>query len=236
MNAIDRLIFRPKGGQFREYEGITVHLEPADLSLYRQLIPPPLEAPSHPIVTLYLVDFIRVANWPLRRYQEWSVLLKCALAGEAGWFSLTMPVTSWLAMTGGRSIGFPKYVADEIAVEHRGETVFGRGKHRGVQQLELEFNPGLSRPLAEWERELMDDPSFFKSPQNFQLIPPGKGPRVLRIDLEHVVEPHWSPCPGMVRVKVDPSENWAGLVPPGAAFVGSSNHFVGGADIVWTHA
>ena len=232
MNFLDRLIFCQPGGQFREYTGITAHLEPRDLSLYRRLLPPPLTLPSRPIVTLYIVDFTRVVRWPLTRYQEWSVLLKCSLDAHEGWFSITMPVTKWVPMKGGRHIGFPKYVADEIKIEKEGGRFVARGRHKGIEQLRIEFDPGLTRPLAAWEIELMDDPSFFKGPRIFQLVPPGFGPRLLRIKLEHVVEPHWSPLPGMVKVKVDRSESWAGLLREDCPFPGTANHFVGGVNIV----
>ncbi len=122
MNHLDRLMFCPSGGQFREYYGVTAHLEPQDLSLYRQLLPSPLTVPSRPIVTLYIVDFVRVARWPLTRYQEWSVLLKCGLYGHEGWCSVTMPVTKWVPMKGGRHIGFPKYLTDEIQIEKVGDS------------------------------------------------------------------------------------------------------------------
>jgi hypothetical protein len=234
MNFVDRMLYCPKGGQFREFEGVTTHLRPQDLSLYRQLLPPPLTLPKQPIVTLFAADYIRVAPWPLTRYQEWSVLLKCALSGVEGWFSLMMPVTKWLPMIGGRHIGFPKYVADEITVKHQGNAIVARAKHKGIQQLVLEFHPGLTRRLAGWEKELMNDPSFFKEPEGYQLVPPGKGPRVFRIALDHVVKPHWSPCPGMVKVQVDPSENWSALIPARSVFPGTTNHFVGGVNIVPT--
>lgn len=236
MNSIDRLLYNPKGGQFREFDGVTTHLEPKDVSLYRQVLPHPLTMPRRPIVTLFATDYIRVGPWPLTRYQEWSVLLRCAYNGEEGWFSLTMPVTKWVPMTGGRRIGFPKYIADEITVKHMGETVVASGKHKGVTQIKLEFRPGLTRSLTDWERQLMDDPTFFKAGDTFLLVPPGKGPRMLRITLENVVQPNWSPCPGMVQVQVDPSENWAGLIPSGSAFPGTTNHFVGGVNLTWTPA
>jgi hypothetical protein len=232
MNFLDRMIYCPPGGQFREYYGVTAHLEPKDLSLYRQLLPERFAVPPQPIVTLYVVDFIRVRPWPLTRYQEWSVLLKCQLGKEEGWFSVTMPVTKWVAMRGGRHIGFPKYVVDEVGVKEVSGKVVAVGTHEGVEQIGLEFEEGLSRPLAEWEAALMDDPSFFKGPQSFQLVPPGKGPGVLGTTLKHVVEPRWSPRPGMVAVRVDPNEEWAGLIPEGSTFPGTASHFFGGVDLI----
>jgi hypothetical protein len=232
----DRLAYRPAGGQFRECYGVTTAVEPQDLSLYRRLLPAPLEVPPRPIVTIYVVDFLRVAPWPLTPYQEWSVLLKCSHSGEEGWFPLTMPVTKWVPMKGGRRIGYPKWVADLITVEAQGERVVATGTHRGARQVELEFNPGLSRPLADWERELLEDESFFKGPQNFQFVPPGRGPRLLKITLEHAVEAHWSPRSGMVRVQAAAHEDWSGLVAEAPESPGTVNHFVGGMNLVWEEA
>jgi hypothetical protein len=55
MDFLDRLLYRPPGGQFREYRGITCHLEPKDLSLYRRLLPDCFALPQQPVVTLYMV-------------------------------------------------------------------------------------------------------------------------------------------------------------------------------------
>lgn len=234
MNWIDRILYNPRGGQVREYEGVTTQLEPQDVSLYGRLLPHPLTMPDQPIVTLYVVDFIRVAPSIVPRYQEWAVLLTCAFNGVEGFYSLTMPVTNWMPMMGGRYLGFPKYVVDEIRLRHEGDAVIAWGKHKGVRQIDLEYHPGVTRRLASWERAWMDDPAFFKGPQAYQLVPPGKGPRVLKITIDYLVEPHWSPCPGMIKVQVDPHENWAGLVPAMSVFPGTFNHFVGRANFAWT--
>ena len=230
MNAVERFLFTHPGGMYREYEGLTTHLAPSDLALYRSLVPPAFDLPDQPVVTIYAADFVRIVPWPLTRYQEWAVLLRCAYKGEIGWTCVTMPVTKWLPMVGGRQLGFPKYVTDSITLSTSGEGREAKGIYRRRLRLALEFAPGITRPLTPWEQELDEDIAFFKKGPAFLLVPPGRGPRIHRVTLAHVVEPQWAPEHGMIRVRVDPGESWAGLLPDEGPFPGTYNHFVGGAN------
>jgi hypothetical protein len=231
MNILERMIFEPRGGMFREFEGLTTHFEPKDPTLYRKLLPEPFAMPSRPIVTIFVVDYIRVVPWPSTRYQEWSVLLKSEWKGEEGWYSVTMPVTKWIAMPGGRYLGFSKYIADEITLARSGETRVATAKYKSVVQLALEFHPGTTRQLAPWEKELAENESFFKGDAH-QLVPPGRGPRAQKIILRHVTQAKWSPVQGMIRVRADPSELWVDLIPEEGVFPGTYNHFTGGINLI----
>ena len=231
MNILERMIFEPQGGMYREFEGITTHLEPQDLSLYRKLLPEPFSIPSLPIITIFVADYLRVFPWPSTRYQEWSVLLKSRWKGEEGWYPITMPVTKWMAMVGGRYLGYPKYIADEITLTRNGEIRTAMAKYKGLMQLALEFKPGVSRQLAPWEKQLAENVSFFKGDIHL-LVPPGRGPRAQKIVTHDLIEAKWSPQHGMIKIRVDPSESWAGLIPNEGRFPGTYNHFVGGTNIV----
>ncbi len=231
MNVIERLLFEPSGGMFREFEGLTCHFEPKDLALYRKLLPEPFAMPDQPVVTIFAADHIRVVPWPMTRYQEWSVLLKSKWKGEEAWYSYTMPVTRWVPMVGGRYLGYPKYVIDEVALVKSGEIRLATAKNKGAVQLALEFCPGITRPLAPYEKELMENESFFKG-NSHQLVPPGRGPRAQKIVLCHLIQPMWTPVPGMIQVRVDQSELWAGLIPDEAVFPGTYNHFTGGINLM----
>jgi hypothetical protein len=101
MNFLERIIFEPRGGMYREFEGLTTHLEPKDLALYRKLLPESFSIPSQPLVTIFVADYLRVIPWPSKRYQEWSVLLKSEWKREVGWYPVTMPVTTRIAIAGG---------------------------------------------------------------------------------------------------------------------------------------
>lgn len=232
MNAFERMIFEPRGGMFREFEGLNTHFKPRDLSLYRELLPEQLAIPSQPVVTIFVADYLQVFPWPIvTRYQEWSVLLKSEWKGEEGWHSVTMPVTKRGAMFGGRYLGFPKYIVDEISIVRGEKTYLATARFKSAEQLALEFRPSLTRPLTEWEKELADNVSFFKG-DVFQLVPPGQGPRMQKIVLHNVVPPKWAPELGTVSVRVGPSESWAGLVPEKGEFPGTYNHFIGGINLV----
>ena len=231
MNIIERMVFEPKGGMFREFMGLTTHFEPKDASMYRRLLPEQFAMPSQPIVAIFLADYLRVFPFPMTRYQEWSVLLKTEWKGESGWYSVTMPVTSWVPMVGGRYLGFPKFVIEEISLKKSGESCSARAIYRGSTQLTLEFHQGLTRPLTSWEKELVENESFFKG-NTHQLVPPGRGPRAQKIIIRHVVNPKWSPEAGMIRIESNTSESWKGLIPDIGEFPGTYNHFVGGFNLI----
>jgi hypothetical protein len=109
-------------------------------------------------------------------------------------------------------------------------------KYKGVVQLALEFHRGTTRELAAWEKELAENESFFKGDAHL-LVPPGRGPRAQKIIVCHMTQPKWAPEQGVVRVRVDPREVWAGLVPDEGEFPGSYNHFSGGINLlVWRSA
>jgi len=230
MNLFDRILYAPPRGQFQESVGITTHIAPKDVALYRRLLPPAFDIPARPTMTIYVIDLMKVAPWPLTRYQEWSVLLQCLYQGQEGWFPLTMPVTTWLPMTGGRHLGFPKHVTDRIVVSQQGSAITGTAIHKGAAQVELRFEAGYSRPLAAWENELADDPSFSKG-GCYCLVPPGVGPHVVKLELVHVAPPKWDTQYGMVAVRVDSSATWAGLLPEDGPFPGAYNHFIGGMNM-----
>ncbi len=231
MNVFERMIFEPRGGMFREFVGLNTHFEPSDPSLYRKLLPEQFAMPSRPVVTIFVADYLRVVPWPMTRYQEWFVLLKSQWNGEEGWYPVTMPVTRRVAMFGGRYYGFPKYIADEITLVKSEAAYVATAKYKSAVQLTLEFHPNVTHQLAPWEKELAENLSFFKGDAHL-LVPPGRGPRVQKIILHHVIPPKWSPEHGMVCVRVSTSESWAGLVPKEGEFPGTYNHFVGGINLI----
>ena len=217
---------------FRKFEGLNTHFEPRDPTLYRKLLPEPLAMPNQPVVTIFVADYLQVVPWPIMtRYQEWSVLLKAEWEGEQGWHSLTMPVTKRIPMVGGRYLGFPKYIVNEISLARSEKAYLATAKHKNAMQLTLEFQPGLTRPFTAWEKDLADNVSFFKG-DVLQVTPSGQGSRVQKIILHHVTPPRWAPEHGMVCVRVSPRETWAGLVPEEGEFPGTYNHFVGGINLL----
>lgn len=230
MNILDRLLFDPPGGMLREFFGVKTYLEPKDHSLYRRLLPEPFSMPDQPIVMIFVADYAKVF-WPIPRYREWAVVLKGICKGEEAWHVITMPVTKWLPMLGGRYLGFPKYIAEEITLTRDGENWNAQGRHKGVLQLALEFQPGITRQHAQWEKELLGNEAFFPDHVH-QLVPLARCPRAQKVRLVHMLPPKWAPVLGMVRIRVDRSEPWAELVPDEITSLGVYNHFIGGLNLV----
>jgi hypothetical protein len=225
-------IYDQKGGMFRAFHGIETVIEPADVKLYRSLLPQALSMPAQPTVHIYVISFERVAPWPFGPYMESSIALKSGYEGKEGWFVKTMPVTTWLANVGGRRVGFPKYVADEITLQTSPQCWVGEVKHKGVVQLRLEFKPELTRELTPWEQTAWQKNPFLGD-GTYVLVPPDKGPTLNSVLLDEVVPPTWGPSEmGMVHVIINPTVSWAGLVPERESFPGMINHFKGGFNMV----
>ena len=113
-------------------------LVPADLELYRSLLPEQFDMPDQPLVVVTVADYYDV-TLPLVPYREGYVLLQCKYQGRTGWYTYTMPVDDKTANDGGRAIGFNKYVADEITLEEQDGIWTGRVVHGGRTVMEIVF-------------------------------------------------------------------------------------------------
>jgi Acetoacetate decarboxylase (ADC) len=229
MNILERY-FAPASGALREFVGINVFFEPADFRLYEKLLPKPFSMPRQPLVNVAVVDYLKAAPWPLTRWQEWGVLLKCAWHGDPGWYPVTMPVTKWLPMSAGRYLGYPKYVVDRIRLARDGDGWMAEAAHRGVRQVAMQFEPGIIGQLPSWAEELASTQAFFKG-DVYLLVPPGAGAGAQRVSFAYV-DAHWASRSGTVRLEIDRREQWAGLVPGVGPFTGEFSHFVGGCNLV----
>jgi hypothetical protein len=230
MNNLDRILYFRAGGEFREFRGITTHIQPANLTRYRALLPQPFGMPELPVVTIFIADYCKMDAWPLTHYGEWSALLKCTLGSEEGWYPVTMPVTSRISMWGGRRMGFPKYVVKEITLATDGDSFKGTARKNDQVQLELRLTPGHTRPLTEWEKALAGIDAFFKGPA-FCLSPVGAGPHIFKVVSEDRMPSKWEPRHGMVTVRANPGESWAELLPSEGPYPGTYNHFTGGFNL-----
>jgi hypothetical protein len=223
-----------KRGMFRQFHGIFTAVEPANLELYRSLLPQPLEMPARPLVVLFAVDYVEVFPWPMTPYLEATVALRCTYNGEEGWHVKTMPVTKQVPNWGGRFLGFPKYVADEITLQSSGQSWKGEVKHAGRTKLTLEFGNEPMRELTPVENEfIVSGAAQLKEPL-FLFVPPDKGPTLQKVNVQQTVDPHWTAKQGMVKITIDSNEPWAGLVPAGTVAPGLFQEFTGGAILVPT--
>ncbi len=231
MGRFLQTLFPGSRGMFREFIGINAFLSPQDPSLYEWLLPKPFLMPERPVVMLFVADYLKVSPWPMTRYQEWAVSLKCIAGAREAWHVLTMPVTKRVPMIGGRYLGFPKYLAESITLMPHGNDWRAQGRYKNRLEINVEFQRGLTRTLAPWEEEILADKAFFKGDACL-LVPPGKGPRAQRVRLEHKVPAEWTPEIGMVRVDAERSRYWSGLFPKDNLLVGTFTRFRGGIDLV----
>lgn len=222
-------------GVFHEFHGIYTMVEPADLDLYRELLPAPLEMPDKPVVSLFVVDYTEVHPWPMTPYLEGAVFLRAKYKGQEGWHCKTMPVNKWVPNKGGRALGFPKYVTKTVSLEPDGDRWKGEVKDKGRLKLLLEFTPGLTCELIPQEAAILEaGPEKALADPVFLFVPPDEGTHFQKVEMVNVVQPLWSASPGMVRITIGPDEPWAGLVAPGAVSPGFFAEFNGAANLVPT--
>jgi len=227
---------------WQDTRAIFAIVEPADLGLYRELLPLQFSMPDQPMVGLYVADFVDTEPWPITAtellfpYFEASVLLRCEYQGQIGWYSHVMPVSTEAAMIGGRRLGFPKYVADEIRLEPIAEGWQGSVVHEGQERLSLRF-AGVPLdalgPLSPLEEEFAggrSDAANLREPI-ILLNPPGEGPEVNVLPV--------SPPPLAERragsVQISLGEPYHRLVPAGTVAVGLYQRFTlpGGGGPPW---
>ena len=158
---------------FRNSRSVNVMVEPANLPLYQELLPAPFAMPEHPLVSINIVDQLEVGPWPLTPYQLGSVSLRCVYEGEEGWHPITMPENKWVAVWTGRTMGFPKYLADEIHLSPQGKGWVGEVRHAGELRLRLVFAANANAPVPRWKKE-----GWSTGGPTFNLRPPGEGPDV----------------------------------------------------------
>ena len=187
--------------------GVAAVFQPADANIYRTLLPTAFEMPQQPRVLVAVVSYDDVTA-PLVPYREGYVMLACVYQGEAGWYTLTMPVTDQTANDAGRAIGFPKYVADRIDLRDAGGGAWaGEVVHQEQSVLRVLFtpqapgtpNPGTVQPDA----------------AAFTLVPPGEGPDVDEVGTTQHAALQVLVVSGAATVTSGASEPWAALLTQG---------------------
>ena len=203
---------RPWG--YHGQRGITAAFPPADLALYRSLLPAAFGLPESPLVVVSVISYHGV-DAPLVPYGEGYVLLACRHGGQSGWYVVTMPVDDQTACDGGRSIGFPKYVADHIELEVTDGAWLGRVAHQGRDVMRVTFTPSVG---AEPSQAISTDPGL----PCLLLSPPGVGPLVSQVDTRLFGPRRTVTTAGAATVQADPGEAWAGLLPAGRALLAAT--------------
>lgn len=203
--AVEPPQVRPWG--YHGQRGITVAFPPTDAALYRSLLPAAFEMPASPLVVVSVIDYHGV-DAPLVPYGEGYVLLACRRGRQSGWYVVTMPVDDQTACDGGRSIGFPKYLADHIELEVADGAWLGRVSHEGRDVMRVTFTPAAG---VEPSEAISTDPGL----PCLLLEPPGVGPAVSQVDTRLFGPRRTVTTAGTATVQADPGQAWAGLLPPG---------------------
>ena len=207
--------------------GIFTVISPADLDLYRSLLPAPLTMPEEPMVGVTLLD-INPLGSSLNRYQEGRVTIKAMCPdGVESWFVISIPVADLLVCYMGVVWGWPKYMADQMSLTRdRAEVIY-----EGEVRLSLDFAPGP-----------VEDEAALKA--------------LGRVEAGNTVSFHWrqggaclvrqesrgSTSPtvldwqaGMVKVYMRPQDPWARLIPRNSTTPGFYSKIIGGegGQLVW---
>jgi hypothetical protein len=200
-------------------------LAPADLELYRSLLPEQFDMPDQPLVVVTVADYYDV-TLPLVPYREGYVLLQCKYQGRTGWYTYTMPVDDKIANDGGRAIGFNKYVADKITLEEQDGIWTGRVVHGGRTVMEIVFTATGEPVTATGGGEEVS---------LFNLVPPGEGPKLNEVKSAASGEQTTVATSGSAIVKADPGEPWAGLLnSEGSTVWAQFQELTGDSVLEWT--
>lgn len=102
--------------------------------IIEKLLPSPLK-PVDPIAMAFIADY-PATNFDCI-YKESALFISAEYDGEEGSYCLAMPVTSDIAMAGGREVfGYPKKMAD-IEFKKEGNVITGWTERRGVRFMEV---------------------------------------------------------------------------------------------------
>ncbi len=213
-------------GLYNAFHQLSAYFVPEDLSLYRSLLPDTFEVPAEPVV------FVKVAAYeqmrlPLSPYNMAHVQILAEYEGQRGWYTLTMPETEWLPVEMGKTLGYPKYVADSITQERSNSAWQAGVASRGDNALSLSMYFEEDSSQASWfERVTSNHPLAvvrkllppFKEKPWFLMMPIGgkdaRGQvRLLRGDPLISGVPRVRETFGKVRVSLETNQPWAHLFP-----------------------
>ena len=200
--------------------GIFSAFKPTNIDLYQTLLPKHLRMQEQPIVSLVSVDY-NTGN-SITRYNESMVMIKGICPnGEETWFVLSMPVETWLMMEMGVDWGFPKRLFD-ITVNKEKTVVLDKG----VTHLALELAPNSSLD----ENDVIIPQGDAWGINNMAVIHPKRTEIMLvfsygPISVQERIQ-------GKVKVSVDRTQDWSGLIPEGVSIPGVTQRYVAVGDSV----
>jgi acetoacetate decarboxylase len=101
-----------------------------------RILPAPLEPADTLVSYAFIAEYQRTNFIP--PYNEAGVFIPCQYKGEAGAYCVAMPVTTDIAMIGGREVyGYPKKIAESITLTKNGNEVHGKCVRNGFTIIEI---------------------------------------------------------------------------------------------------
>jgi acetoacetate decarboxylase len=149
------------------------------------ILPPPLRAPNGDAYGLAFVARYPDTNFGLS-YCEGAVFVEASYQGELGLHCLAMPVDDDIALFLGREeFGYPKKLADQIALERAGGHVTGSVVRRGTEILRAEGELGSPKEIEtsaviRAEVDLSGAPCLVATSWVVQVLPVREGRRIRR--------------------------------------------------------
>jgi hypothetical protein len=219
---------RPYGsGFYQQFTGLFGCTAPADLALYRKLLPEKFDMPADPQVCFYTIDF-RISG--VGPYHEAAILLPVTYKGQTGKYVLTMDLDNSRATSGGRAVGFPKYMG-KVTLEQTGNDWVGTASANG----EVDLRASYTGECNESDEFLWPDfinltpiPAGTTSTQAF--LPPRSG-NALRIPAEYLEPPAFYSLKGSIKLELNDKLPWNGLIDETKPFPGLLSSFIGGVDL-----
>lgn len=190
--------------------GIFAAIKPADLDLYRALLPVNFSMPAEPVLSLANLDYNQPN--PIFRYREGMVLLKAiAPDGAQTWYCHGMPVESWVVLAAGHAWGFRKRMFDMTVTRERSVVL----EKNGELYMSLELTPFA---WSTNEGGVIPDGGVGGIDDMATVYPldPGLVLRFVGSGGVAVQEENRR----QVKITVNRSLDWAGLVPEGAVAPG----------------
>ncbi len=195
--------------------GLFVAFEPADIDLYRALLPPNFDMPSAPAVSIVAIDYNQPN--PVRRYKEGMVMLKAlASNGTETWYVHSMPVEDWLMLAMGHDWGFRKELFDMVvSKDHAAVHRRDGGLFYSLELIEERYNEATA---------IVPDGGAGGINNMAVVYPPNPA-----IAMIHGVEGAVRAIEkdrSMVRIRVGDDVDWAPLVPASGEAPGYFQRFV----------
>jgi hypothetical protein len=211
-------------GLYHAFHQLSAYFVPEDTALYRSLLPAHFEVPLQPMVFVKVADNDGVYS-PLPPYKMAHVQILAEYRDLQGWYTLTMPETDWIPVEMGRTIGYPKYVADSIKLGKSNSSwtaeVVNGGDNAISLSLEFEADPSQ----ASWFERVSSKPPMillrkllppFKEKPWFLMVPIGAKEaedQALLLSGDPLISgvPRVQETFGRVRLSMETNQPWAGL-------------------------